>query len=216
MNFIAILGVVAFAIGSIPSGYILGRIQGVDIRKHGSGNVGATNAGRVLGKRAGVTVLLLDVFKAMLAASLYRICGNGESSALVAGAEPAVLGTIALLGHCYSPFLHFRGGKGVACGLGAFLIAAPTAAALATLVFLAFFLLTKIVSLASIAAAISLPLSLIVGDFLGIQSIPALTQLAALVSAGVVLFRHQTNIARLRAGTEPRFQSKRSASSTES
>lgn len=206
------LGIVAFAIGSVPSGYLVGRLHGVDIRQHGSGNVGATNAGRVLGKRAGIVVLIFDVLKAVIAASLAPLCANtigtDTSGLYLLGAEPAVLGTLAVLGHCYSPFLKFHGGKGVACGLGAFLIATPAAALVAVLAFAVTFATTRFVSLASIVAAAVLPLSLAVADLTEFQLVPAATQLSAAVSALVIILRHRTNIARLRAGTEPRFKSK--------
>lgn len=213
MNCFMVLAIVAFAIGSVPSGFLVGRIYGVDIRQHGSGNVGATNAGRVLGKRAGVVVLCFDVLKAVIAASLAPLCKAMPAPSIlglsIGGAEPAVLGTLAVLGHCYSPFLKFRGGKGVACGLGAFLIATPAAALLAVLAFSATFATTRFVSLASIIAAAVLPLSLAVADLSEFQMVPAATQAAAAVSALVIIVRHRSNIARLRAGTEPRFRSKK-------
>ncbi len=184
----------------------MGRIHGVDIRKHGSGNVGATNAQRVLGKRAGVIVLFFDVLKGVLAASLAGLC---TTAPVLAGSEAAILGTLAVLGHCYSPFLKFHGGKGVACGLGAFAVATPLSALIAVLVFALAFVATKFVSLASILAAAALPLSLAAADLMEIRPAPGAMQLAALISAVVIIVRHKTNIARLRAGTEPRFRSKK-------
>ncbi len=97
-----VLSIAAFALGSVPSGYLVGRLHGVDIRQHGSGNVGATNAERVLGKRAGIVVLLFDVLKAVIAASLAPLCETPPGP--LVGAESAVLGTLAVLGHYLLPF----------------------------------------------------------------------------------------------------------------
>ena len=207
MNCIVVLGLVAFAIGSVPSGYIVGRLHGVDIRQLGSGNVGATNAGRVLGKRAGIVVLVFDMLKGAIAACLAPLC-SGMTPPAILGAEAAILGTLAVLGHCYSPFLKFRGGKGVASGMGAFVVATPLAALLAVLVFAVTFAATRLVSLASILATAALPLALAAADLTEFQLVPAATQCAAALSACVIIFRHRANIARLRAGTEPRFKTK--------
>ncbi len=149
---------VSYLLGSIPTGYLAGRARGVDIRKVGSGNIGATNAFRILGKKAGIFVLLMDAFKGYLACVLapmlaMTIIPNSPADPTTLG---LVAGVAAILGHNYTFWLKFKGGKGIATSAGVLL--AGRAAALTTLVaWLIIFLATRYVSLASIAAALTLP-----------------------------------------------------------
>lgn len=182
--------VLGFFCGSLPPGYWIGRVCfGRDIRKEGSGNIGATNAFRVLGPWVGGIVLCLDVLKGCLAVWLSRqIHGIDELSGLA-----------AVLGHTFSPFLNFRGGKGVATGLGVFLSLALKPALIAFGTFIAVFLIGRRVSPASCLAALALGVSM-----------PLLSRDLILISvaeicAFVVLVRHRGNIARLWRGEEPRL-----------
>jgi glycerol-3-phosphate acyltransferase PlsY len=181
-----VIGIVvaAFALGSIPFGVLLARARGVDLKKVGSGNIGATNAARALGKKVGVIVLLLDTFKAWLptAAALWLRLGS-DVAALTAFA--------AFCGHIYSPWLKGRGGKGVACGLGAFLALAPVCAGIAAAVCVLVVVVTRLGSLGSLVGSAALMPSL----WLLHQPRPYV------VLAGVmfvlILWRHRENIDRM-------------------
>lgn len=191
MTIIALVGF-AYLIGSVPSGFILGKFAGVDVRQVGSGNVGATNVARAVGKWPGILTLLFDAVKGMLPVAI------GMSMNFAPMAIAALAGA-AFLGHLYPVFLKFRGGKGVATGLGALLIIAPLATLLLLVIFAAVVSATRLVSLGSIAAAALAPLAL----WLFLQP-PAIVWLGAFLAA-MILWRHRGNIQRLRAGTEPRF-----------
>jgi acyl phosphate:glycerol-3-phosphate acyltransferase len=193
----------AYLIGSFPTGYLLGRACGRDIRKLGSGNIGATNAFRILGKPAGMAVLLIDAFKGFLACTLLVLAVQraGSSGAAPGAGWPVVAGIAAVLGHNYSCWLRFKGGKGVATSAGVLLAWAPLALAIALAVWLMAFALSRYVSLASISAALALPL--------GVWGVGGGTLLIC-VTAGLSLltiFKHRGNIQRLLAGTENRFGS---------
>jgi glycerol-3-phosphate acyltransferase PlsY len=191
MLIIALIGF-AYLLGSIPSGFVLGKLSGVDVRQVGSGNVGATNVARAVGKRQGVLTLLADALKGMAPVAIgLRLQLPPEALAAVASA--------AFLGHLYPVFLRFSGGKGVATGLGALLIIAPLATILLVGVFLAVVLSTRLVSLSSIIAAALAPLAL----WLFSQP-PAIVWMGAFLAA-MIVWRHRGNIKRLLAGTEPRF-----------
>lgn len=182
--------------GAIPFGAIVARIKGVDIFSAGSGNVGATNVGRVLGRKYGILVFVLDVLKgAAPTASAVTLAGPGW---------PAVAtGLAAVLGHMFSPLLRFRGGKGVATGAGAVAVLLPAAAGLATTAFVATILAGATMSPASIAAAVVLAAT----QWAIQPSFTAPATLFASLVAVLVVWRHRGNIARLRAGSEPRLRS---------
>lgn len=188
----SLLVIAGYLLGSVPTGYILGSLAGVDVRKAGSGNVGATNVGRLLGKRLGLLTLLVDAAKGLIpvVAALQL-----EVSLLTA----AAVGVAAFLGHLYPIFLNFTGGKGVATAFGVFIGLAP----LATLVLIFVFAIvagsTRIVSLGSIVTALASPLVFWWCDYS-----MTLVGMATLMAAMITL-RHRANIRRLRAGTEPRF-----------
>jgi len=187
----AVLG--AYLIGAIPIGYAIARARGVDIRRVGSGNIGATNVLRRLGKGAAFATLLGDVAKGALAVHLGLWLGGGAPSW---GAAAAVL---AVAGNCWSPFLGFKGGKGVATALGTILRLVPWATLPAALVWIVILLTFRYVSLASVTAAAGLPLGL----FLLRAPGPAL--LSGLLIAALIIFRHQKNLGRLFQGTEPKL-----------
>lgn len=191
----------AYLLGSIPTGYLVGRARGVDIRSVGSGNIGATNVMRVLGKPIGILVLLADALKGGLATGLLPGLTAGWTGA-ASGATPEWLqilgGVSAILGHNYTCWLRFKGGKGIATSAGVLVVLMPKAFAVCLGVWLLVFALSRIVSLASIAAAVALPIALIAFG-------RSLTLI--LVGAGLgalAIYRHRSNIQRLLAGTEPR------------
>ena len=188
-----LLIVAAYLLGSIPTGLLLGKMFGIDVRKAGSGNIGATNVYRTAGKKLGIITLLADSLKGAVPVVAARYLDM--DAAVVAAA-----GLAAFLGHVFPFYLRFKGGKGVATALGVFLAAAPAAVGIALLAFLGVVLKTRYVSLGSIVAAALVPP--LVGAF---AAPPAVVVMAVIVSA-VVIWRHRENIQRLYAGTENKFK----------
>jgi glycerol-3-phosphate acyltransferase PlsY len=188
----------SFALGAIPSGLWIGRaVRGIDVREHGSGNLGATNVYRTLGPAWGIAVLLLDAAKGVAAVLIARAVGAGEGHLLVAG----IVGMVgATLGHMFTPFARFRGGKGVATLAGAWATLAPTVLAIALLAWIATFAVTRVVSLASILAALVLPVA--AAFTVGLVD-PRF--FIAIVVAALVILRHRGNLTRLRKGEERRL-----------
>lgn len=199
----ALVALAGYLLGSIPTGYVAARARGVDIRSVGSGNIGATNVMRVLGKRLGILVLLADALKGGLAAGLlpWLAAALPPASGMAEGAPEwlrILAGASAIVGHNYTCWLGFRGGKGVATTAGVLLVLMPRAFGICLLVWLGVFALSRIVSLASILAALALPVSLY-----AVQSSTTLVVVGA--GLGVLaIYRHRSNIGRLLAGTEPR------------
>lgn len=204
-----LVALAAYLIGSIPTGYVVARAKGIDIRTVGSGNIGATNAFRILGKTAGTFTLLADALKGFVAASwlctgILRLL---DLNADTATAFQVVAGFAAVLGHNYTCWLGFRGGKGIATTAGVYFALAPLSVTVAIGVWTVVFLTTRFVSIASIAAAITLPVAVWITKHnlaLGV----ATTALGALA-----IYKHKSNIQRLRAGTESRtvFRKEKSA-----
>lgn len=191
--------------GSIPFGYLAGRINGIDIRAHGSFNIGATNVLRVLGKRWGFAVFFVDALKGF-AAVRFAAFIVAEHVGVVE--HPEVYGLIAaaacVAGHSFPVWLHFKGGKGVATSAGAILGIMPIAAIAIFLVWLLVFQTTRYVSLASITAACALPV--VVAFLIWLRVTHGLTLLFfSLVMTVIVLWRHRSNFSRLLHGTEQRF-----------
>jgi glycerol-3-phosphate acyltransferase PlsY len=204
----ALVAVGAYLMGSIPTGYLVARAKGIDIRTVGSGNIGATNAFRVLGRRAGAFVLAADAFKGWLAVFLGALLGPQLANIPAARIELAtdwfhiVAGVGAILGHSFTCWLKFKGGKGVATSAGVLLAILPAALGVSLGTWLLVFLLSRYVSLASILAAVALPLA----AWWRYESAP-FRGLAILIGALVVV-RHRGNIQRLLAGTENRVSFK--------
>jgi glycerol-3-phosphate acyltransferase PlsY len=203
---LAAAAVAGYVLGSLPFGYLVARSRGVDIFQVGSRSSGATNVRRVLGAGPGNAVLALDILKGAVAAGWPLLVAWG---AIRAFDVPAVLGYVglgfALLGHSFSCFTGFRGGKGVATGAGGLVVLMPNVAACAVAVWILVFLIGRFVSLASIAAALSLPVLALVFH----RDTPAVC-VAGLVAL-FVLVRHRANIVRLAAGTEKRFERRKAA-----
>ncbi len=201
---------IAFALGSVPFSFIFGKqVRGIDLREHGSGNLGATNVFRTLGPGWGSLCLFLDMAKGaaavLLMTWLVGLWPAGEPTPFHIPADlfRIFAGFLAAIGHTFSPFVNFHGGKGVATTAGAFAVLAPYAIILATVVFLAVFLTTRIVSMASIAAASVLPFAVTYFELRSPHVSSTIIVFVTLV-CGWVIFRHRGNIARLRAGTEAR------------
>lgn len=189
----------AYLCGSIPTGVLIARRLGVEVRKVGSGNIGATNVARSAGKKAGLLTLVGDAAKGLIPVLVVRFLNLGETTV-------AATAVAALLGHLFPLFLGFSGGKGVATGLGVFLGLAPYAILLALLLFLAVFALFRIVSLSSLVATAATPLLLLM------LAHPRAHVVAGLVIALLIITRHHENIARLWKGQEPKFTFGKSSS----
>ena len=191
----ALLVAAAYLVGSTPTSYLAGRwARGIDLREHGSGNLGATNTFRVLGAKVAAPVMVLDVLKGFLPAALFPQW-DGEAG----WGWVLAYGAAAIAGHVFSVYLRFRGGKGVATAAGVFLAIAPKAVLPAFLVWLAVLGVGRMVSLASIAAAGTLVVALVITE----PRLPVLV-LGMLVAAFVV-YAHRTNIRRILRGEEYRF-----------
>jgi acyl phosphate:glycerol-3-phosphate acyltransferase len=205
---LAIVTLLAYLLGSIPAGYIAGRIAGVDVRKVGSGNIGATNVTRVLGKRFGYPVFVVDFAKGLAAVAVGVVVAKAAQSTPqfddLCGASAAIS---SVIGHSYPIWLGFKGGKGVATSLGSLFGLNWVAAAVACVVWISVFQLTRYVSLSSIAAALALPVTIATMVFLKQLQTPILLYFAVLLAAIIVL-RHRSNLSRLLKGTEPRFARK--------
>ncbi len=172
--------------GAVPFGVLIAKWLGVDIREHGSGNIGATNVTRVLGAVPGAIVLVLDAMKGALPVWL-AIRYSGEPWLVMA------TGLAAILGHCFSPFLEFRGGKGVATAMGVFLVLDPAATAIGVLTFISVLEMTKVPALVSLSAALMIALT-----FAYHSEREAAT--LAFITFALMIYTHRGNIAKLRKG----------------
>jgi len=197
----------AYLIGAIPFGYVAARTQGIDIREHGSGNIGATNVMRVLGKRIGLPVFALDTLKGLLPVLLTGWwCQRDPLFLRTANAThlaEVLSGLSAVLGHNFTFWLGFKGGKGVATSAGVMLGLAPVVLLAAVVVWGLSFLVLRYVSLASILAGLTLPLATLLQSHLRQNLNWPLLCLTVFIGA-LTLWRHRTNLERLRTGTEPR------------
>ncbi|MFN0250861.1 MAG: glycerol-3-phosphate 1-O-acyltransferase PlsY [Kofleriaceae bacterium] len=175
-----------FWAGAVPFGVLIAKWLGVDIREHGSGNIGATNVTRVLGPIPGAIVLVLDALKGAIP-TLLAIRYSGEHWAVMA------TGFAAILGHCFSPFLEFRGGKGVATAMGVFLVLAPQFVVFGVLAFVGVLLMTKVPALGSLAGTLTIAISFLVHR-------EREAAVLAFVTLTLMLYTHRTNLAKLRKG----------------
>ncbi|MEY2439292.1 MAG: acyl phosphate:glycerol-3-phosphate acyltransferase [Verrucomicrobiota bacterium] len=195
----------SYFIGSIPSGYLAGRLGGIDIRKVGSGNIGATNVTRALGKRFGYAVFAADFSKglaAVLCAKLIaRHVGEWWYNEEI---FPIAAAVFCVIGNAFPVWLGFRGGKGVAVSAGVIFALMPLAAAVVTLIWFVTFQVTRYVSLASMIGALALPVIVLVMLHFGLMNQFFLFYVA-LGLTGIVILRHRSNLSRLMRGTERRF-----------
>jgi glycerol-3-phosphate acyltransferase PlsY len=205
-----------FLLGSIPFGLLLGKLKGVDIREHGSGNIGATNVFRTLGKKSGILCLFLDFCKGFIPVMIadHLVSAGTLGQSIEVGTALA-----AILGHNYSPWIGFKGGKGLATSAGALgALMPPIALVVVVLIFVIVTFTTKYVSVGSIVAAIALPILTLYGSYHhgkiadGTWNIPLF--IFTLIAGILAVWKHRTNITRLRAGTENKIgQRKKEATS---
>jgi len=190
-----------FLVGSIPAGYLLGQTRGIDIRKHGSGNIGATNVWRVMGHAWGLTAFAFDFLKGFLPLYLVRSISFPDADSWSVSSLLVICGVAAILGHNYTPWLGFKGGKGVATSGGVLGALMPWVLVVALSLWIITVLITRTVSIGSLLAAVVLPLAaawFYPGEwiYLGL----------ATLAGGLAVWRHRANIQRLRAGTESRIE----------
>jgi len=220
----------AFLLGSIPFGLLIARARGIDIRQHGSGNIGATNVLRVVGKKYGITCLFLDLLKGLiptiLAISLIRFDGmrnpmmlqtleplSAEFPMVTAQIFQVLTGLCAILGHNYSPWVGFKGGKGIATSAGVMIAMMPAAIVILLIIWLLVFFISKYVSLASVIAALSLPILTFYGSWYHGKIQDGTWNKAlfifSIVIAVLATWKHRSNLKRLLEGTEHRFERKK-------
>lgn len=213
LGFILIV-IASYLFGSLPTGYLVGKTRGVDLLKSGSGNIGATNTFRVLGKPAGTFVLLCDILKGFLAVMLVpglaaKIAPEIASSETASDLARVVAAFTAILGHNYTCWLRFKGGKGIATTAGVMTALAPWALLITVTVWIIVTFSTRYVSLGSLAAAVTLPIATGL-----VQRNLIITSVAALMG-GLAIYKHRTNIQRLIAGTENRIGEKKQKGAAE-
>jgi len=211
MLLIIIAIIISYLAGSIPTAYLFGRAKGIDIRRHGSGNVGATNALRVLGKGIGITVLILDILKGVIAVIVLGDIVVGLGEHMPAETVRIIIAISCICGHNWTIFLRFKGGKGIATTLGALIGLAARIPGLGfilgilVLVWFATFIFSRIVSLSSVVATLFFPVLTIIFN----QSPVVIT--ASFILCVFSLFRHKANLARILQGKEARLSFKKSA-----
>ena len=200
MNLI-IMCIFAYFLGSIPNAVWVGKVfKKIDVREHGSKNAGSTNAARVLGAKLGILVLILDVLKGVIPTYLALGINTLGNMTGIAGIDPIIIGIVAILGHTFSIFLKFKGGKGVATTLGVFLVLAPKAILFLFIIFFALFAVFRYVSLSSTVSAACLPFFI----YFIYKNIPL--TVVSLILALVIIVKHRSNIQRLINGTENKFK----------
>lgn len=201
------IALLAYLVGSIPFGYLIGRFNGLDIRRHGSRNIGATNVRRVLGRDWGVICFILDFLKGLVPVILIgELLGAQMTVGLEWGEMFAIAGTIA--GHIFPFTLNFKGGKGVATSLGAIVAVAFWPVLIGAITWYITFLKTRIVSLASIVAAVSMPISALLLFSMNKGGIHSTNIILMSIIALLIIVRHKDNIHRLRNGQENKFSKK--------
>lgn len=209
---------IAYLLGAIPSGFILGKlIKGIDIREHGSKNIGATNVLRTLGVLPGIISLIFDFCKGFFALEIGRVLLSQSCTHTIFGLNPCLdylnpqtyqiaivaIGLAAIIGHIYPVFLRFRGGKGIATGAGVYMNLLPIPSLIAVGVFLIVAVLFRYVSLASLTAILSFIIVEIVRNIPECNEIPLL--ILTICTAVLIIYRHKENISRLRQGKESKI-----------
>ena len=200
----AVVALAAYLLGSIPTGYLVARAKGIDIRTVGSGNIGATNAMRTLGKPAGIFVLLMDALKGYAACTwlwdaLFNLLNIHSADTSL---YRIIAGIAAVLGHNFTCWLRFKGGKGISTSAGVYFALAPLAAGVALGAWIVAFALSRYASIASIAAAVALP------AMVWLTSSNLTLQIVTTALGLLAIFKHRGNIKRLVNGTEQRFGEK--------
>lgn len=190
---VVVLMIVVYILGSIPNALWIGKVfKGIDVREHGSKNTGSTNAARVLGAKLGILTLILDISKGAIPTLIATMLLDSSISVIL-------VGICAILGHSFSIFMKFKGGKAVATTVGVFIVLVPGAILLAAVIFFLVFGITRYVSLSSMIGAISLPIWIV----LFYKNIPL--TIFGMIIAILIIVRHKSNIQRLLNGTESKF-----------
>ena len=208
MLVLAVTAIGSYLLGSIPAGYLAGRIAGIDIRKTGSGNIGATNVTRVLGKRYGYPVFLIDFLKGFAAVRMSILISERHLTPTWLELVGILAAVCCVIGHSFPVWLHFRGGKGVATSAGALFALMPFVLLIGAVIWVVTFQLTRYVSVASITATVALPIVIWIMISLGKGQHGTTMLYFSVCLAAVVILRHRSNLSRLLRGTEPRFKSK--------
>ena len=208
--FVLVSSTVAFLIGGIPFGYLMGRlVLKDDIRRHGSGNIGATNVGRVIGWKWGGLVLLLDALKGLLPTLGTWLMSTNRVSHEWAGHAIVAAGMSAILGHMYPVYLKLRGGKGVATAMGVVLILAPAAMGIALVIFVVTLITDRRMALASMLAAVAFGVAHLTLEGKAAWTAAATSRTAFAVAVPLlIIWRHRANIRRMLSGTEPKVSEK--------
>ncbi|MFA5859174.1 MAG: glycerol-3-phosphate 1-O-acyltransferase PlsY [Elusimicrobiota bacterium] len=194
---LAVSVVIGYLSGAIPFGVIISKyFFKVDIRKHGSGNIGAANVYRIIGPKAGISVFICDAIKGAVPVLLASLISKGNSAVMLSS------GVMAIVGHMYSPFIGFRGGKGVATGAGVFLALVPIPTLIALAVFIVTVAVSKYISLGSIVAAVSLPV------IVAIVNYSWMITFFSVIAGILVVYKHESNIKRIVTGKENKFMFK--------
>lgn len=188
----------AFVSGSIPWGYLIGKAKGIDLRKTGSGNIGATNVMRVIGKKEALITLLLDILKGAIPVLIVRLSPYGENLILI-----GTVGLLAILGHCFTPFLKFKGGKGVATSIGVLLAFMPLAGLITVIIWIITVKISRISSAGALVSFALLPLNVYITGY------PREFLIFAWLFTILIYSRHISNIKRLIKGIEPKIGEKK-------
>lgn len=210
--FFAIAVVASYLIGAIPFGFLIARLRGYNIYEHGSGNIGATNVFRVVGKTWGIITFMLDMLKGLIPAMLLPVIFSIFGLKLFIVPLQLACAFAAIIGHCWPVYLKFKGGKGVATSAGAMIGLAPLPAGISLVVWIIVMALFRYVSLASIIAAIVLPVATWLTYFMQFMrkdtSYDVYIPIVLSILSGLIILRHKNNIQRLLNGTENRFGKK--------
>jgi len=198
--------VAAYLLGAVPFGLLIGKLKGIDIREHGSGNIGATNVLRVLGKPLGITTFILDALKGFIPSFFFPVIAEQISpGAMIDQVLSVLCGAFAIIGHNFPVFLRFKGGKGIATSAGVLIGIAPLAALSGVCVWVVIFFTTRYVSLASIISAVAVIAAGWILHRDGSLVLPIVLTILGLLA----ILRHKANIVRLLNGTENRFVKKK-------
>ncbi|MHB1394873.1 MAG: glycerol-3-phosphate 1-O-acyltransferase PlsY [Clostridia bacterium] len=205
-NIVAII-IISYLVGSIPTSIIVGKaVKGIDIRNYGSRNAGGTNSFRVMGCKAGILVVSVDIFKGFAAAawlSRLNITGAPPGSGMLV---PILAGSAAVLGHCFTIFANFKGGKGIATSTGVLLALFPMPLLVSVAAFTMVLITSGYVSLSSLTAAAAFPVTIIALYLFNSDYIGPIALVFSLIIAAFMFYTHRSNIKRLIAGTENRFE----------
>jgi len=193
-----------YLIGSIPTSFLVGKyLKGIDIREHGSGNVGATNTARIVGKGWGLLVLAVDILKGLICVTLVAKLFMRLGVPVDESVYPLILGSLAITGHIWPVFLGFKGGKGIATSSGVFIGVAPKVLLIALIIWIIIFIWKRYVSLASIISAVSIPL------MASFMAYPSMFVIISSAICAVTVYKHYANIKRLVRGEEHAFEFKK-------